>query len=343
MKPILFTFVAALTFAPMGVSFARQADCDSCSVSLRPLDLRQAPSDGELIRSGQLGGALSPREVKTPAGADDRLLFGQAMDAWNRHDYQAAVPLFKRHLAAYPDSAWHGEAELHLGCEDRFNGRYTQAERHFRQILVDRGGRADYSDDIACKARLRLAMLEFMRGNFDQAETMWTEMSHLDPDRRRRDHARHWLMRASLYKTEAKWVRRCAVESLICLLQASGKAEQADNLVGMPANADYGFRADELTALSAQCGLPLQGVQAQSAVGLPTPFIAHYRFNHFVTVTGRDAAGNLRLFDPILNHVVTMTPEQFAEEWSGLALIPSDRFGQSLYLASSLPLESPVL
>ncbi len=323
MKRKLWPVLVALTFSPVGGVLAQEADCESCRVSLQRLDLSQAPSDGELVLSGQLGGALSPTATKKDSSPEDRLLFGRAMEAWNQHDYRTAVPLFKRHIGAYVDSPWRGEAELHLGCEARFNGRYAEAEGYFRKILKDHGGWADSGDDIACKARLRLAMLEFMRGDFDKAEALWSEMVIGDQDRMRRDHARHWLMRASLYRSEAKWVRRCAVESVACLLRTVGRKAEAESLWNVPANADYGFSADELAALSSARGLPLVGLCAESVSELPIPFIAHYRFNHFVTVTGRGPDGSLEVFDSILNHAVTMTPAQFAVEWSGLALVPA--------------------
>ena len=110
MKRKLWPVLVALTFSPVGGVLAQEADCESCRVSLQRLDLSQAPSDGELVLSGQLGGALSPTATKKDSSPEDRLLFGRAMEAWNQHDYRTAVPLFKRHIGAYVDSPWRGEA-----------------------------------------------------------------------------------------------------------------------------------------------------------------------------------------------------------------------------------------
>ena len=79
-----------------------------------------------------------------------------------------------------------------------------------------------------------------------------------------------------------------------------------------PAHPEYGVRADELVALSTERGVPLQGVQASVSEELPVPFVAHYRFGHFVTVTERGSDGSLRVYDPILNHAVVMDTEAFS-------------------------------
>ena len=313
-------------------SVALAENCDDCKkLSLKPLDLSRTPTHEELIQSGQLGGPLSPTGPEANSTEPDRLLFGQAMDVWNRHDYKNALPLLKKHAKQFPNSPWRDEAELHLGCEARFNGRYAEAEDYFKGIIADneKAGRslADNSNfsEVARKARLRMGMLEFLRGNFDESERIWTEIIETDTDRRRVDYARHWLKRTDLFRANAGESRRCAVESLSRLAQVAGRPETTENLRGVLAHPDYGFRADELIALAKTQGVELSGVQAKRVKDLPTPFIAHYRFKHFVTVTAKDSKGNITVFDPILNLETTMTEKDFAREWSGFALVPSGK------------------
>ena len=54
--------------------------------------------------------------------------FAQAMDDWNKHDYKKAYSLMNTYLKENPNGIWAGEAELHMGCEARFNGRLPRSE-----------------------------------------------------------------------------------------------------------------------------------------------------------------------------------------------------------------------
>ena len=261
------------------------------------------------------------------------------MDAWNRHDYKKALPLLRKHARQFPESPWKAEAQLHLGCEARFNGRYIEAEEHFRTIIRENeeAGRCmadsnEYSD-VARKARLRLGMIEFLRGNFDESERIWTEIIETDGDRRRVDYARNWRRRTALFRENAAETRRCATEALAKLMEVEQKSAQAAELRAIPANPLYGFNAAELKALAAERGMALSGIQATRVKGLPAPFIAHYRFNHFVAVTGRDGKDGLTIFDPILNLETRMTEKEFVREWSGFALVPTGQIKRSLLLS----------
>lgn len=308
-------FLACLTTVSLG------SNCTTCRVSLEPLDLSRAPTHLELIQSGQLGGALSPTSQEESAPDADRKLFGEAMSAWNRHAYQAALPLFKRHIASFTNSPWKGEAELHLGCEARFNGRYAEAEQWFKGIIIAYGAKPGEDGEVARKAQLRLAMLLVLKGDFDSADSAWLEMIKNDPDRRRRDYARNWLHRTSLYRWNASTIRRCGLEALDKFFVALGQPRKADGLAGIEADPDFGVNAATLVDYSKSVGVPLFGVTVKDYSDLPIPWVAHYRFGHFVTVTGYEPEGSIRLFDPILNHEVVMTSDQFKQEWSGLALV----------------------
>jgi RHS repeat-associated protein len=334
--------IVAVLLGVLG-SAAVAENCGECEkLSLKPLDLSRTPTHEELIQSGQLGGPLSPTGPEAQATDADRLLFGQAMDAWNRHDYKKALPLLKRHSKQFRGSPWRAEAELHLGCEARFNGRYAEAEDYFKAIIADneKAGRAlvdfDERSEVARKARLRMGMLEFLRGNFDESERIWTEILETDSDRRRVDYARHWLRRTDLFRANAAETRRCAVESLSKFAEVAADGNAATAFRSVPAHPDYGFRADELIALAKSQGIELSGVQAKRVKDLPAPFIAHYRFKHFVTVTGMDGKGRVTVFDPILNHEVRMSEADFSREWSGFALIPSGKIESKNTLLSLL-------
>ena len=89
------------------------------AVSVSGLDLSRAPTTEELAAAGQLGGRLFPtREAQGQPGDEPaRRAFGEAIEQWNRHEYPAAVALFRRYLQDFPDSAWAAEASLHIGCD----------------------------------------------------------------------------------------------------------------------------------------------------------------------------------------------------------------------------------
>ena len=83
--------------------------------SLVEMDLSKAPSHKDLIAAGQLGGLLSPtEEVELETGfidkmnpfgdEEERLAFGQAIQAWNQHQYKEASADFARFAQKYPDS-----------------------------------------------------------------------------------------------------------------------------------------------------------------------------------------------------------------------------------------------
>ncbi len=309
-------------------AFAGQ-NCDTCKrTSLKLLELSRAPAHEELIMSGQLGGNLAPTGPESDSTPEDRLSFGRAIDTWNRHDYKTSKALLKRHIQQFPGSPWKAEAILHLGCEARFNGRYAEAEDYFAEIMAEHENKRGTAEgEILHRAELRLAMLATMRGDFALAKEKWAAILRSDSDRVRRDYARHWLFRVGLYEQNAATVRRCGTEALAKLFAQLGNHEAARDALSIPANPEYGFRADELVTLARRHGVKLEGVMAENAEHLPTPFLAHYEFKHFVVVNKTHADGSVTLFDPILNHEAVMTADEFAREWSGVALIPESKSG----------------
>src|SRR5439155_25888379 len=106
-------------------------------ISLTALDLSRVPTEEELRMAGQLGSPLSPSAPADPGNIknpeqrkrqeEDNLLFGQAIQKWNQHDYGEAIRLFRQLRDEHPDSPWAGEAELHVGCANQFQGSWTEA------------------------------------------------------------------------------------------------------------------------------------------------------------------------------------------------------------------------
>jgi RHS repeat-associated protein len=322
-RGLLASIVAVLCAVPAPAD--PPSECDACRVSLKRLDLSQAPSHEDLIRAGQLGGALSPTGPETASTAADRWLFGRAIDAWNDHDYGRAKELFRQHLKDYPASPWAAEAELHLGCEARFSGRYGEADAAFRALVVAHGSQTNAYGDVARKARVRLAMLDLMRGEFVTARDEWAEIIREDPDPMRRDYARYWILRTLVFQTNAVIVRRCGAEAVERVAAALRPGMAApDRGTWPPADPAVGLRADQLLQMAAGRGLDLAGIRVAPTDRLAPPFVAHYAFNHFVAVMRREGERGVWVFDPILGHETLLSDEEFSREWSGVALVAAD-------------------
>ena len=162
---------------PGAVAESQSLDCFDCDTDVRALDLTRVPTEKELRRAGQLGGALTPTRSAKPdelglkldklmkkAGVEGGLRaqlpkkdprerglqraqakyerarainldFGKAIQEWNKHNYRQAAKMFEKHLKDYPESPWAGEAEIHLGCDAKYNGRFAEAQTIYDQLL----------------------------------------------------------------------------------------------------------------------------------------------------------------------------------------------------------------
>jgi RHS repeat-associated protein len=251
---------------------------------------------------------------------EDNTAFGAAMDKWNRHEYKEAVRLFREHKEKNPDSPWVGESALHLGCEAQFTGRWDEARNHFESILKI----AEPGEDIWQKAKLRLSVLDLEQGMVAESQEGFAELLRTETDWGRATYAQNWIRQLGLMKGHLANVRTCGNESLAYILELRGQTEASGKLKARPAHGDYGYTLAELRDAAESVGLYPSAVEAETdhPETLPVPWIAHYTDKHYVVVTERDAAtAGLRIFDPRLGSVTTLTLEQFASQWSGLALL----------------------
>src|SRR5262249_27633771 len=156
----------------------------------------------DLIAAGQLGGPLFPthelKDKQRQRAAE--LDFGKGIEAWNKHEYQKSVAMFRKHAEQFPDSPWAGEAVLHIGCDASYNGRYTEAETIFRRLIAEHDGKDHLGAKMLVnKARQRLALLKVNQNNLEEAGELFTALRD-SPDWRHRTYAAHWLQRTSRYK-----------------------------------------------------------------------------------------------------------------------------------------------
>jgi RHS repeat-associated protein len=298
-------------------------------ISLTALDLSRAPTEEELKMAGQLGSPLSPSASADAAKIadpeqrkkqeNDNLLFGQAIQKWNQHDYPEAIKLFRQLRNEHPDGPWAGEAELHVGCAHQFQGSWNEAQSSFEWIL----GHHEKGSDIYQKAKLRRSVLHVDQGQLDEAIDSFKQMLDTENDWGRRTYAQSWIQRISVYKANEIALRDCGAKSLAYVLRQKGAVQKADAASRSPAPGSRGFSLGDLAQFARRFGLTPRAVRATRTQlrSLPVPFIAHYSDHHFVVVTGVGASGSIKLFDPRLDRLTELTDDQFDQQWSGLALV----------------------
>jgi RHS repeat-associated protein len=338
---------------PKATEFLRSTDkrvkAHGGRISLRHLDLTRPPTEEELCQSGQLGSRLSPTHSadstkihdrkKRKAQEEDNLLFGKAMQKWNEHHYDDAVQILQKHRQDFPDSPWAGEAQLHLGCQAQFSGNWEGAKFSFEWIL----GNLEKGSDIWQKAKLRRGVLYFEQGELEKASAAFSEQLKTEKSWERKTYAQAWFIKLNQVKSQQIALRVCGRDSIACVLEERGDKDGAETARKELAPSERGFSLGELQQFARQMSLPATAVRVDpsSVVRLAFPFVAHYKDEHFVTVTGIDGSGGVKIFDSRLGRTTLLTPDQFAAQWSGLALI-FDKIPEGVRLASTTELDQEI-
>lgn len=297
----------------------------------KPLDLSRAPTTAELIAAGQLGGALVPtrelkdKELERAVNWD----FARAIEKWNRHEYPEAVGLLRRHIASYPDSPWGAEAALHIGCDATYNGRYTEAEALFHQIIADHEGKPELEARLMVgKARQRLGLLEIEQNNLLEAQELFRELLAQSPDWRHRTYASHWLQRLSRFTAAKQRLLTCGADALAYALEGEGGHVAAAYVKTNLPSTMRGHSLGDLSLLASEVGFELAAVQTSLSdlPRLPLPAILHIPAKspadrgHF-WVLDKVLGNHLEIYDPQSNHRFKQTADELSREWRGVALI----------------------
>lgn len=298
--------------------------------SLRFLDLSRPPTEQELREAGQLGDDLNPSGPANPADIQDpvqrktqeadNLLFGQAIQLWNKHEYADAVALFRRHRESYPDSPWAAEAEMHCGCEAQYRGRYDESAFSFDWIMEH----TEPGTDMHQKALLRRGVLHMDQGQLEQAVETFRRQLESENRPNRATYASDKLRELALLKGHQTALRDCGQQAMAFVCETRGQAKLADEIRATPASGEQGFKASELVALAQSRDLKVAPVWADS-VSLPKltfPFLAHYKDQHYVAVKSfAPARLEVEVFDPRLATTSAMSLTAFSRQWSGLAIL----------------------
>lgn len=294
------------------------------------------PSAEDIMRLGQLGGNLCPtvsdssiasRSAFSKNEVAQHKAFGEAMEHWNQHDYAQAYQLLDSYLTQYPDGLWAGEAQLHMGCDARFNGRYTEANKHFTHIIEKYAKQQDAGAvRIVDKAKSRLAVLRFMENNPSEAKQLFNELSEQSKDWRLRTYAQHWLKRIHSDEHAGQALADCGYRALENVLAQSGKTlkghRQSTHTLGV------GQSLKELKELAQKNGLSVTPVKASmdDLPNLKTPFIAQIDRSysggagHYWVVESVNAK-QVKLYDAQSQRRFMQKPSEFAKEWQGYALV----------------------
>ncbi len=333
--------------------------------SVKPLDLTKPPATGELMAAGQLGGTLYPTcdfntrmLSKAPLTAvknkqnisvlssvgnniqstlkkieQENLSFGKAIQEWNKHNYKKAVKLFKKHVEDYPDSPWVSEAILHEGCDARYNGRYTEAEECFTQIIEDNKDKVYIgAKRLENKARLRLANLRVIENNFKDAEWQFSALKTDSLSWRDRTYASHWIQRISRYEADKEALLKCGLQALAYVLEKDGKGSAAGKVMEITPSSIKGQNLQELKTIALGYGYNLAGIRLAITELKDIPLPAIVQINgrsegdsgHYWVIE-KLANNILVIFDPQSGRRFHQTPDEFSREWSGNALVFSDK------------------
>lgn len=295
------------------------------------LDLSRPPSRAELVAAGQLGGPLSPTHQVSDRERERamNLAFGRAIDAWNRHDWQTGLRLFAEHIEAYPDSPWAAEAELHLGCDATYKGRYTEAEQRFEAIIEQTRTRPDPGAKVMLdKARSRLALVSFYRSDIAGAKALFEEVQRSGHGWRERTYAAHWVHRLGRLQANRLAALSCGTRALSWALARQGRESEAREVLSRAPDTRGGHSLVSLASIAASYGLGASVRHfATSDLALsPFPAVVHLRGRgelaggHYWVAESAGEEG-VRLYDPQAERSFLLTTEELEREWTGDVLL----------------------
>ncbi|MCI5194102.1 MAG: hypothetical protein D3915_13415, partial [Candidatus Electrothrix sp. AU1_5] len=352
LAPVLLIFLHLFVLNTAGFA---EPGLASVKLSTKPLDLSRTPTTEELMAAGQLGGQLFPTADITVAGEEKtnlseqaavqeqsqeqllhhqaiNLSFGKAIQAWNKHEYKEAVGMFEEHLREFPDSPWAAESALHIGCDARYSGRYTEATDQFNGIIEKyKDNPHEGAKRLVNKAKLRLANVKALQNNFPEAKKYFRELIGESDDWRSRTYGSHWLQRLSRIGKDKLALLNCGMQALAVLLEQDNRQEEANAVRQMRASSLRGQSLEELQSIAAGYGYPLTGLRLapEELVQLPLPAILQLRGDeqgdsgHY-WILEQVNGDLLALFDPQNRQRFNQSREEFAAEWDGIALVFGD-------------------
>jgi RHS repeat-associated protein len=308
-------------------------------LSVKGLDLSRTPTTEELMAAGQLGGQLYPTDNIAIKGIKDKkqlnrnkelnLSFGRAIEEWNNHNYKKAVKMFRKHAEDYPDSPWTDESLLHIGCDARYNGRYSEAEELFTGIIEKNKDENNYGAKmLKSKAKQRLGVLKVLQSNFMEAINVFSELKKESPDWRHRTYASHWIQRISKYKGNELALLNCGTQALAYVLEKDGRDQEARAIMEISPASLKGNSLQDIKSLAERYGYAVAGLRldVSDLPSIPLPAIIQINAKHegdrgHYWVLEKINSNGLVLFDSQSGRRFSQETEEFAREWDGNALV----------------------
>jgi len=341
-------FASTQSLAKKNVEDNYSSKVNSVKPNLKSVGSIDEPTVEDLMASGQLGGILHPtvdtensssnldskRVMLESSLSEHDILeqnsaFAKAMDEWNQHKYKRASGMMEDYLAQYPDGLWAGEADLHLGCEARFTGRYREANKRFNRI-IKKYEKSNFkgAQIVAEKAKVRLAVLKVLENNFSEATRLFTEIHASSDDWRQRTYASHWIQRISRLKRQGKKLADCGTQALSHVLAQQGLEKEAQEVRQLEPDTNQGFNIKSLQSISEKYEQSLTAIKVTSEElkHIPLPAIAH------VDRSDTGGLGHYWIVEAVVDDVVTVFDKQnkrrfeqslseFNKEWSGNLLV----------------------
>ncbi|MCO7222728.1 RHS repeat-associated core domain-containing protein [Pleionea sp. CnH1-48] len=314
--------------------------------SLKAVGELRNPTVNDVMASGQLGGILHPN-IDTSQNAESLALsrgggyalqnsaFAKAMDEWNQHNYKEAFSMMEDYLKRYPNGLWAGEADLHMGCEARFNGRYREANERFSRIVKKyENHRFEGARKVAEKAKSRLAVLRVMENNLPAAEKLFAELHKEGTDWRQRTYASQWVQRIARLKQQGKSLADCGTQALSHVLAQKGLDKEAQTVSELKPSVNQGFTIQSLKEIAGRYEQPLTALHVQSTdlERIPLPAIAHIDrqdtggLGHYWIVESADDK-EVVVFDKQKQRRFKQSLAEFEREWSGRMLVFAEAKG----------------
>lgn len=321
-------------------------------MNVKPMDLSKEATTEDLIAAGQLGGHLFPtaeeekepvfqkamkskqhkkkKSKKSKRAKKMRKDFAKAIQSWNKHEYKDAYKDFENYMEEYPSSPWAAEAQLHMGCEARYNGRYSEAESTFEDI-IEKYADKEYigSKMLADKAKSRLGVLKYLQNNQQESAEYFKDLKKNSKDWRLRTYASNWLMKlGKAKKIGSNELLDCGIRAMAYMLKTKGRKKEAKEVRKLKPKGDKGQSIAELKGMAEKYGFDLTAINidVDQIKDIPLPIIAQ------VDNKQGNGIGHYWIVEKIMNGVLTIrdqqaprrfqqTAEEFAREWNGNALV----------------------
>ena len=318
---------------------------DAIKPSLKSVGDIEHPTLTDVMASGQLGGILHPNkpmsfnvpldktlDAHVASYVEDNKVFARAMDEWNLHNYKKAFSMMDNYLQRFPNGLWAAEADLHMGCEARFNGRYREANERFSRIN-NRYGKSDFkgAQRVAEKAKSRLAVLKVMENNLSEATRLFSELKEEGSDWRQRTYASSWIQRISRLKGQGMKLADCGTQALSHVLENKGFVAEAKEVKALKPSVEQGFNIENLKQIAGDFkqSISARNVALNDLSLLPLPAIAHVDrsdtggLGHYWIIESANDK-EVVVFDKQKNRRFKQTLSEFEMEWSGNVLVFAD-------------------